>query len=80
MSPIAYHVTHLVLLLVMAGCGLASWRIYFRYCKAHAPETSALAMMRRLRKEGNPDGTWMMWEAVVSICAGLGLLGLMSIR
>ena len=80
MSPIAYHLTHLVLVLIMAGCGLASWRIYFRYCKAHAPETSALVMMRRLRNEGNPDGTWMMWETVVGISAGVGLLVLLFIR
>ena len=80
MSPIAYNLTPLVLVLVMAGCGLASWRIYFRYCKAHAPETSALAMMRRLREEGNPDGTWMMWETVVGISAGIGLLVLFFIR
>lgn len=80
MSPIPYHVTHLVLTLIMAGCGLASWRIYFRYCKAHAPETSAVAMMQRLRKEGNPDGTLMLWETVVGISAGLGLLVLLFIR
>jgi hypothetical protein len=79
-SPITYRLTHLVLTLIMAGCSLASWRIYFRYCKAHAPETSALAMMRRLREEGNPDGMWMMWETVVGISAGVGLFVLLFIR
>ncbi|MEZ2417508.1 hypothetical protein [Luteibacter sp. RCC_6_2] len=80
MSPATYHVVHLLLILVMAGSGLASWRIYFRYSRAHAPETSAVAMMRRLRREGNPDGTWMLVESLVAIAAGIGLLILLYIR
>ncbi|APG04840.1 hypothetical protein BJI69_13685 [Luteibacter rhizovicinus DSM 16549] len=80
MNLVAYHVTHLLLILILAGCGLASWRIYFRYCKAHAPETSAWRMMRRLRAEGNPDGTWMMVEALMAMAAGIALLVLPFIR
>ncbi|WP_426287814.1 hypothetical protein [Luteibacter sp. E-22] len=80
MNPATYHVVHLLLILIMAGCGLASWRIYFRYSRAHAPETSALAMMRRLRREGNPDGTWMLVESAVALAAGIGLLILLFVR
>jgi hypothetical protein len=80
MAPSTYHVVHLVLVLIIAGCGLSSWRIYFRYARAHLPETSAWVMMKRLRSEGNPDGTLMLVESIVGIAAGMGLLVLMNVR
>lgn len=80
MNPATYHMVHLILTLVLAVSGLASWRIYFRYARAHRPETSAWVMMKRLRSEGNPDGTWMLVESVVGIAAGIGLLVLIYVR
>lgn len=80
MNPVVYLILHLFLILALAGSGLASWRIYFRYLRAHAPETSAWAMMSRLRREGNPDGRRMVILAGISLGAGAGLLVLTWLR
>lgn len=80
MSPASYHVLHLVLTLILAASGIDNWRIYSRYVRAQLPETSARAMMKRLRAEGNPDGIRMLIESIVSIVAGIGLLVLINVR
>lgn len=80
MSHNALNVLHLIFTIVMAGCGVASWRIYFRYQKSFGPNVSVFAMMQRLREAKNPDGTWFLVESVVGIAAGLGLFVLLFIR
>lgn len=80
MNPATYHVIHLVLTLVLAISGLASWRIYYRHVREQLPDTSAWAMMKRLRSEGDPDGTWILVTSGISTAAGIGLLVLLNVR
>lgn len=80
MNPATYHVIHLVLTLVLAISGLASWRIYYRQVREQLPDTSAWAMMKRLRSEGDPDGTWILVTSGVCTAAGIGLLVLLNVR
>ncbi|URL57004.1 hypothetical protein IM816_10030 [Luteibacter flocculans] len=74
MTASNYHVLRLVLIFILAASSIANWRIYSRYARAHLPETSAWAMIKRLRGEGNPDGTRMMLGSIAAMLAGIGLV------
>jgi len=79
-SPLVYRTIHVLLLVLLGAAGIVNWRIYFRYAKTYAPETSAIAIMKRLRAEGNPDGTRLLAGNLVGIVAGVGLLVLSNIH
>lgn len=79
-SPLVYRTIHVLLLVLLGAAGVVNWRIYVRYAKTYAPETSAIAIMKRLRAEGNPDGTRFLAGNLVGIAAGLGLLVLANIH